>query len=77
MTHRPRSALFSALALASASLEDAASVMAQIRKHLANDLDAPSALDAIDRWAAQPASSNGEGANALRDGIDALLGLKL
>ena len=64
-------------ALASASLEDAASVMAQIRKHLANDLDAPSALDAIDRWAAQPASSNGEGANALRDGIDALLGLKL
>lgn len=64
-------------ALASASLEDAASVMAQIRKHLANDLDAPSALDAIDRWAAQPASSNGEGAGALRNGIDALLGLKL
>lgn len=64
-------------ALASASLEDSASVMAQIRKHLANDLDAPSALNAIDRWAAQPASSNGEGANALRDGIDALLGLKL
>ena len=64
-------------ALASASLEDAASVIAQIRKHLANDLDAPSALEAIDRWAAQPASSNGEGAGALRNGIDALLGLKL
>ncbi|MGO2780210.1 MAG: cysteine--1-D-myo-inosityl 2-amino-2-deoxy-alpha-D-glucopyranoside ligase, partial [Glutamicibacter arilaitensis] len=64
-------------ALESASMQDAQQVIAGIREHMANDLDAPSALKAIDQWATQPASSQGEGATALRDGINALLGLKL
>ncbi|MFD1376214.1 cysteine--1-D-myo-inosityl 2-amino-2-deoxy-alpha-D-glucopyranoside ligase [Glutamicibacter sp. NPDC090743] len=64
-------------ALATTSNEDAAKVVESIRKHMADDIDAPSALEALDRWAAQPAGSNGDGAEALRHGIDALLGLKL
>lgn len=56
---------------------EATNLLNTIRTHMAKDLDAPSALNAIDQWAAQPAEQTSDGAQLLREGIDALLGLKL
>ncbi|UXN31120.1 cysteine--1-D-myo-inosityl 2-amino-2-deoxy-alpha-D-glucopyranoside ligase [Glutamicibacter sp. M10] len=63
--------------LETTSQHEATTLLDSIRSHMANDLDAPGALDAIDQWAAQPAGTSNDGAQLLREGIDALLGLKL
>ena len=59
-------------------------VLAAVRERLADDLDAPGALAAIDSWAAKtavagPAASvpGGDGAALIRDTADALLGVAL
>ena len=55
-------------------------VLESLRRHLADDLDAPSALAVVDRWAADASSSGGRdgGAPALVSrAVDALLGVQL
>ncbi len=54
-------------------------LVAQTRRHLADDLDAPAALDAVDRWARRTrcGQGDGSGAAALRDLLDARLGVRL
>ena len=59
---------------------DASGLLAALRAHLADDLDTPGALAAVDAWAA--AEGAGEGADAAapqlaRDAVDALLGVAL
>ncbi|WP_104164981.1 cysteine--1-D-myo-inosityl 2-amino-2-deoxy-alpha-D-glucopyranoside ligase [Arthrobacter sp. SX1312] len=63
----------------SATEQDVVEVRDRVRAHLAHDLDAPSALAAIDAWAAaQPARTGGwTGGRALGDVVDALLGVRL
>ncbi len=63
--------------LAGTGLAEATALITQIRAHLAADLNAPAALEAIDRWAATEPEGDGEGQTLLRDALDALLGLKL
>ncbi len=63
----------------------AAGVLATVRERLADDLDAPGALAAVDRWsdavlAAEPGvpgSPGHPGATLIRDTVDALLGIAL
>jgi L-cysteine:1D-myo-inositol 2-amino-2-deoxy-alpha-D-glucopyranoside ligase len=58
----------------------AADLLAAVRRHLADDLDAPAALAAVDDWAASTARGDGSdrGAPALvRATVDALLGVHL
>ncbi|HEY3957461.1 MAG TPA: cysteine--1-D-myo-inosityl 2-amino-2-deoxy-alpha-D-glucopyranoside ligase [Streptosporangiaceae bacterium] len=64
-----------AAARGQAAVGDAAErLLAQLRERLADDLDAPGALDAVDRWAAgQP----GSGGDLVKDAVDALLGVAL
>ena len=50
--------------------------MAEVRRHLANDLDAPAALAAIDAWATTP-QGDGEGCGDVCDLLDARLGIVL
>jgi L-cysteine:1D-myo-inositol 2-amino-2-deoxy-alpha-D-glucopyranoside ligase len=56
-------------------------VAAEVRRHLAHDLDAPAALVAIDRWAEQALAGDGEAEDAapakVRAVADALLGVSL
>jgi L-cysteine:1D-myo-inositol 2-amino-2-deoxy-alpha-D-glucopyranoside ligase len=56
-------------------------VLDAVRERLADDLDAPGALAAIDRWAdavlADPAGGTTESAGLVRDTADALLGIAL
>ncbi|WP_214365105.1 cysteine--1-D-myo-inosityl 2-amino-2-deoxy-alpha-D-glucopyranoside ligase [Pseudonocardia sp. H11422] len=59
---------------------DAADLVAALRTHLADDLDTPRALAAVDAWAAEALTRRGRGAAApalARDAIDALLGVAL
>jgi L-cysteine:1D-myo-inositol 2-amino-2-deoxy-alpha-D-glucopyranoside ligase len=52
----------------------------RLRTHLADDLDTPSALAAVDAWAAEALERRGGDANApalVRDAVDALLGVAL
>lgn len=63
--------------LAGTGLAEATALMAAIRARMAEDLNAPAALDAIDRWAATAPEGGGEGESLVVDGLDALLGLKL
>ncbi|GLW95043.1 L-cysteine:1D-myo-inositol 2-amino-2-deoxy-alpha-D-glucopyranoside ligase [Actinokineospora globicatena] len=51
-------------------------LIARLRDHLANDLDTPNALAAVDAWAAQGGSDPAAPA-AVRDAVDALLGIEL
>jgi L-cysteine:1D-myo-inositol 2-amino-2-deoxy-alpha-D-glucopyranoside ligase len=55
-------------------------VLAAVRDRLADDLDAPGALAAVDRWAdaviAARSSAPGS-AQLVRDTVDALLGIAL
>ena len=44
--------------------------------HLANDLDTPSALAAVDGWV-DTLSGDGDGGEVVARAIDALLGVKL
>ncbi|MHA7189682.1 cysteine--1-D-myo-inosityl 2-amino-2-deoxy-alpha-D-glucopyranoside ligase [Arthrobacter sp. MDT2-16] len=54
-------------------------VRERIREHLADDLDAPSAVAAVDAWAAGLRGGAGDaaGRQALADVLDALLGVRL
>jgi L-cysteine:1D-myo-inositol 2-amino-2-deoxy-alpha-D-glucopyranoside ligase len=52
----------------------------RLRTHLADDLDTPAALAAVDGWAAQALERRGSDAGApalVRDALDALLGVRL
>ncbi|HEY0718219.1 MAG TPA: cysteine--1-D-myo-inosityl 2-amino-2-deoxy-alpha-D-glucopyranoside ligase [Streptosporangiaceae bacterium] len=59
----------------------AGAVLAGVREHLANDLDAPGALTVVDRWAGavleDPAAATAADRHLVRDTIDALLGVAL
>ncbi|AXT84935.1 cysteine--1-D-myo-inosityl 2-amino-2-deoxy-alpha-D-glucopyranoside ligase [Aeromicrobium sp. A1-2] len=48
-----------------------------IRTAMTNDLDAPSALDAIDAWAADDSAADPQAGRTVRTAIDTLLGVKL
>ena len=55
-------------------------VLDAVRRHLADDLDAPAALAAVDRWAEAAVSGDGSDAGApdlVRATVDALLGVRL
>jgi L-cysteine:1D-myo-inositol 2-amino-2-deoxy-alpha-D-glucopyranoside ligase len=58
-----------------ATTPQAEGVVAEMRRALADDLDAPSALEAMDRWAAT-AGDHADGA-VVREAVDALLGVRL
>ena len=66
-----------------ASVPTGDSVLAAVRERIADDLDAPGALAAVDRWASAvtsaPAAPLGTAASAelIRDTVDALLGVAL
>ncbi|CCQ16506.1 L-cysteine:1D-myo-inositol 2-amino-2-deoxy-alpha-D-glucopyranoside ligase [Rhodococcus sp. AW25M09] len=66
-----------------AALESAASaddVINRLRQHLADDLDTPKALDALDAWASFAVERGGSDAGApgaFADAVDALLGVPL
>ena len=60
-------------AVAHASTEGGEALLAEIRRALADDLDAPAALAAVDAWAASGAS----GTDLVRAAVDALLGVAL
>ncbi len=58
----------------------ASAVVARMRETLADDLDAPGALAAVDRWADEALSRGGSdrsAADAVRVAVDALLGVQL
>lgn len=59
----------------------ARAVLDQVRERLAEDLDAPGALAAVDAWAAAVSSAAGgvppEDASLIRDTVDGLLGIAL
>ncbi len=67
-------------ALGSASYDDAVGLAEAVRTALADDLDAPAALRAVDAWAAtarRAAGGDGSGSALLRDLLDARLGILL
>jgi L-cysteine:1D-myo-inositol 2-amino-2-deoxy-alpha-D-glucopyranoside ligase len=68
----------SAVALPAAPRAD--DMVARLRTHLADDLDTPAALSAVDAWAAEALERHGRDADApalARDAVDALLGVAL
>ena len=68
-------------ALAVAPEGSAAGLITEMRAALASDLDAPAALQAVDRWAAEAISAAAAGSRQDRalvtDAVDALLGVVL
>ncbi len=66
-------------ALAAATVESVQELLGSMRGALANDLDAPAALVAVDRWCAEIAHTTGtdDGAQLAADAFDALLGIRL
>jgi L-cysteine:1D-myo-inositol 2-amino-2-deoxy-alpha-D-glucopyranoside ligase len=59
---------------------DGAELVARLRTHLADDLDTPGALAAVDAWAAAARAHGGDDAAAprvVRDAVNALLGVVL
>ncbi|MFT4086277.1 MAG: cysteine--1-D-myo-inosityl 2-amino-2-deoxy-alpha-D-glucopyranoside ligase [Gordonia sp. (in: high G+C Gram-positive bacteria)] len=67
-------------AVAAPTAPDATDVVARVRQHLADDLDSPKALAAIDAWAADAILGIGSSAEApglIADSVDALLGVDL
>jgi L-cysteine:1D-myo-inositol 2-amino-2-deoxy-alpha-D-glucopyranoside ligase len=55
-------------------------LLAEVRQHLANDLDTPAAVVAVDRWADETLTlggSDGAAPELVRDMVDALLGVDL
>ncbi|HET7396882.1 MAG TPA: cysteine--1-D-myo-inosityl 2-amino-2-deoxy-alpha-D-glucopyranoside ligase [Intrasporangium sp.] len=67
-------------ALASDGGPAAEQTVEEIRSHLADDLDSPRALEAVDRWAAQALTRGGEHPEAPRliaRAVDALLGVRV
>jgi L-cysteine:1D-myo-inositol 2-amino-2-deoxy-alpha-D-glucopyranoside ligase len=63
-------------AVGGASYQQAAELAHAVRAALADDLDAPTALTAVDEWAAG-APGDGSGAGLLRDLVDARVGVLL
>jgi len=55
---------------------DGAGLVAALRAHLADDLDTPGALAAVDAWAVADGSDAGA-PGLVRDAVDALLGVAL
>ena len=64
-------------ALPDASSQQADQLVSVVRTCLANDLDAPGALDAVDAWAAGWHQGDGSGADDVRRLLDARLGVAL
>jgi len=67
-------------AVASQAGPPADDVLAAVRRRMAEDLDAPGALAAVDRWVADVANGRGNDPAApglVRDTVDALLGIAL
>jgi L-cysteine:1D-myo-inositol 2-amino-2-deoxy-alpha-D-glucopyranoside ligase len=58
-----------------ASLDQAEQLVDAVRTALADDLDAPTALGAVDAWAAESDRGDGSGADAIRALLDARLGI--
>jgi L-cysteine:1D-myo-inositol 2-amino-2-deoxy-alpha-D-glucopyranoside ligase len=59
---------------------DATDLVARLRTHLADDLDTPTALAAVDGWAGEALERRGRDPQApglVRDAVDALLGVAL
>ncbi|WP_214405437.1 cysteine--1-D-myo-inosityl 2-amino-2-deoxy-alpha-D-glucopyranoside ligase [Pseudonocardia lacus] len=59
---------------------DAADLVSRLRTHLADDLDTPAALAAVDGWAGEALERRGRDGRApglVRDAVDALLGVAL
>lgn len=66
-------------ALATATSESVHDLLQSVRSALADDLNAPAALQAVDRWCADSAHHSGtdDGAQLAADALDALLGIRL
>ncbi|MFI2451580.1 cysteine--1-D-myo-inosityl 2-amino-2-deoxy-alpha-D-glucopyranoside ligase, partial [Rhodococcus qingshengii] len=67
-------------AAALGSAPSATDTVARLRQHLADDLDTPKALDALDGWARRAIEGGGSDAQApgeFADAVDALLGISL
>ncbi|WP_293772031.1 cysteine--1-D-myo-inosityl 2-amino-2-deoxy-alpha-D-glucopyranoside ligase [uncultured Corynebacterium sp.] len=63
--------------LAPGRMADAEQLVAALRGHIANDLDTPSALAALDAWAAADRGDNEDGAGELvRSALSSLLGVR-
>ena len=58
-------------------LAEATALLTRIRARMADDLNSPAALQAIDQWAAGNPEGSGEGEEVIRRGLDSLLGLKI
>jgi L-cysteine:1D-myo-inositol 2-amino-2-deoxy-alpha-D-glucopyranoside ligase len=56
---------------------DATDTIARLRDHLADDLDTPQALRAVDAWAADGAGTDRSAPGQVREAVDALLGVLL
>jgi L-cysteine:1D-myo-inositol 2-amino-2-deoxy-alpha-D-glucopyranoside ligase len=59
---------------------DATDTVARLRTHLADDLDSPNAIAAVDAWAAEARERRGrdqESPGVIRAAVDALLGVAL
>jgi L-cysteine:1D-myo-inositol 2-amino-2-deoxy-alpha-D-glucopyranoside ligase len=68
------------VAVAAEAGPSAEPVVSQVRSHLADDLDAPRALAAVDRWVREVELAHGDDPAApgeVRDLVDALLGVDL
>jgi L-cysteine:1D-myo-inositol 2-amino-2-deoxy-alpha-D-glucopyranoside ligase len=63
-------------AVATATYDAAEGLVGEVRAALSDDLDAPAALSAVDRWAAG-APGDGSGADLVRDLVDSRLGVLL
>jgi L-cysteine:1D-myo-inositol 2-amino-2-deoxy-alpha-D-glucopyranoside ligase len=61
----------------SASYDRAVDLAAAVRAALSNDLDAPTALAAVDDWAVSGSDGDGTGETLVRDLLDARLGILL
>ncbi|MDV8008905.1 cysteine--1-D-myo-inosityl 2-amino-2-deoxy-alpha-D-glucopyranoside ligase [Rhodococcus sp. IEGM 1318] len=67
-------------AAALGSAQSVTDTVARLRQHLADDLDTPKALDALDGWARRAIEGGGSDAQApgeFADAVDALLGISL
>ena len=56
---------------------DGAALVAALRDRLADDLDTPGALAAVDAWAARREGDDATAPGLVRDAVDALLGVAL
>ena len=59
------------------SMAGAEEVVAKLRAAIANDLDTPAALDAVDEWAEADRGTDEDGAaDLVRTALDSLLGVR-